>query len=93
MRGVKIKLVDFAIYLFLALFVGIFLGVVCDRVFAKDCFNKEFIIKVQPMGYSQYPYEPYHQYFTTLPYENHKVTIRNGNVVSVRRIGYTFKEK
>ena len=52
----KTDAIIFVIIFFLA---GIFVGYVGDRVFAKDCFTKEFMVKVQPMSWQTYP-ERYH---------------------------------
>lgn len=74
----------------IGLCAGIFIGFILTSVFIKNVFTDEIIVKMQPMGTRQYPYYPYHQYFTNLPYEDHLVKIKNGNVVNVERLGFSY---
>lgn len=85
----KNKLISYCIISFC---VGAFISFILTMTLVKDVFSKEIVVKVQPMGYSHYPYPPYKHYFTTLPYELHEVKIKNGNVVKVERLGYAYND-
>ncbi len=80
----------FISYLIIVFCAGVFIGYVLTKIYSKKTFEKEIVVKIQPMGYSHYPYPPYNHYFTTLPYEKHRIIIKNGNVVKVERLGYAY---
>ena len=82
------------VWIYVIMFIaGMFIGYVGSKVICDNEFRHEFTVRVQPMAYRNYPYRSDSLYLTTLPYELHRVTIRNGNVVNVERIGYAFKDK
>ena len=83
---------DFISKIIIAFCAGVFVGFILTAIYVKNAFEKELVVKVQPMGYSHYPYPPYQHFFTTLPYELHDVKIKNGNVVKVERLGYAYSE-
>ncbi len=90
----KMRLIDYpTIIICLVVFfiAGMFAGYVLAEIYDTQPFEHEYVVKVQPMGYYPYPYRPNKIYFTTLPYENHRVNIKNGVVVRVERLGYSFK--
>jgi len=86
-----LHLKDFIIYMLLLIITVSFMSHVLTRVYYLNEFRHEFVVKVQPKGIRYFPSKPHYR-MRTLPYENHKVIIKNGRVVYVERLGLAFTE-